>query len=58
LRRVLGDVLAHDHIPFVDSNEVAPTADGSNYLADGHFTKVANHKLALALSNLLSKLGR
>lgn len=58
LRRILSDVLARDRIPFIDSNAIAPTADSSNYLPGGHFTPAANHKLAVALLDLLSTLGR
>jgi hypothetical protein len=55
LRDALGDALTAEQIPFISSSDVFRTNDRRNYIADGHYTKENDEKIAKAILDLMRK---
>ena len=55
LYQALRQTLGQNAIPYVSTHAIAPASDLSNFVGDGHFTEVANHKIARALLKLINE---
>jgi hypothetical protein len=55
LYQALQKTLGQNAIPYVSTHAIAPASDLSNFVGDGHFTEVANHRIARALLKLINE---
>jgi hypothetical protein len=55
LYQALQKTLGQNAIPYVSTHAIAPANDLSNFVGDGHFTEVANHRIAGALLKLINE---
>ncbi|UUX96833.1 hypothetical protein [Aquabacterium sp. J223] len=55
LHRLLSPVLTAHGVDHVSTHEVAPTSDRANFIGDGHFTPLANLRIAAELRKQLAR---
>jgi hypothetical protein len=53
LFRLLEPLMAKENIEFISTHTIASSTDPRNFIADGHFTKEANIKIASSLRSLM-----
>lgn len=55
LSTMAASALRDNHIEFISTSSIVSPDDSGNYLADGHFTPVADEKIARAVLDLLGR---